>query len=658
MVTITKTLLLYGAETPPPAPRLLRAGPLSLIHEPGWLRTIRLGSQEVVRAIYAAVRDHNWNTIEPRFTDYTIEEEAGQFLIRFTADHRSATVDFYWEGLIRGEADGTITFSLNGEARRDFLKNRIGFCVLHPPHLAGMPVQVETPHGLQERRFPERIAPHQPFLEVVALRHAVPGLPGVELELRFEGDLFETEDQRNWSDASFKTYCTPLALPFPVEIRAGQRVQQRITLRLLGEPPAEVAAPASPAVAEIRTGEQREAPRTLPPIGLAFASEEGPLADRERECLRKLQPAHLWLELDLLTAGWRERLATAAAEAQALSLPLLISAVSGARGEGLELLVEELGRLPTAPADLFCFSLSTHTTTRTVAQRARDLLQAAGLPCRLGGGSRANFAEFNRAELPLDLLDVAGYPLNPQVHAFDRRTLVENLAAQAATVSSARAIVGDLPLSIGPITLKPRFNPVATASPAPPLGQLPESVDLRQLSLFAVGWTLGSIRQLAEAGVERLTYYETHGWRGLMESSRPPHRDGPFPALAGALFPLYYLFADLAGWSGATLLPLEGELPLDIAVLALRRGQSLRLLLANLSDQTQTVRLGLPPLRQATIAWLDESNVEQALFAVEDPRLWHAAPLSGGSMQETVQLPPCAYARLDGELQSREESEC
>ena len=38
------------------------------------------------------------------------------------------------------------------------------------------------------------------------------------------------EDQRNWTDASFKTYCTPLARPFPVPVQAGDRVDQRVAL--------------------------------------------------------------------------------------------------------------------------------------------------------------------------------------------------------------------------------------------------------------------------------------------------------------------------------------------------------------------------------------------------------------------------------------------
>ena len=51
--------------------------------------------------------------------------------------------------------------------------------------------------------------------------------------MRFAGDVFEMEDQRNWTDASYKTYCTPLALPFPVEIPEGARISQSVTLTLI-----------------------------------------------------------------------------------------------------------------------------------------------------------------------------------------------------------------------------------------------------------------------------------------------------------------------------------------------------------------------------------------------------------------------------------------
>ena len=39
------------------------------------------------------------------------------------------------------------------------------------------------------------------------------------------GDVFEIEDQRNWTDGSFKTYSTPLSLPFPVPVEAWTRMR-------------------------------------------------------------------------------------------------------------------------------------------------------------------------------------------------------------------------------------------------------------------------------------------------------------------------------------------------------------------------------------------------------------------------------------------------
>ena len=82
------------------------------------------------------------------------------------------------------------------------------------------PAKLLHPDGsTTETEFPRLIAPQNPFKELAGLSHEV--APGVWADWRFEGDVFETEDQRNWTDASFKTFCTPLRLPFPVEVPAG-----------------------------------------------------------------------------------------------------------------------------------------------------------------------------------------------------------------------------------------------------------------------------------------------------------------------------------------------------------------------------------------------------------------------------------------------------
>ena len=44
-----------------------------MIFEAGDLRYIRLGNHEIIRRIYVAVRDHNWDTILPQLSNVQIE---------------------------------------------------------------------------------------------------------------------------------------------------------------------------------------------------------------------------------------------------------------------------------------------------------------------------------------------------------------------------------------------------------------------------------------------------------------------------------------------------------------------------------------------------------------------------------------------------------
>ena len=94
-------------------------------------------------------------------------------------------------------------------------------------------------------------------------------------------------------------------------------------------------------------------------------------------------------------------------------------------------------------------------------------------------GSNAYFTELNRGRPPI-FPDAVVYSINPQIHAFDNFSLVETLATQATTVESARRLSGGKPVIVSPVTLKPRFNNVATGPIAPPVpGELPDQVDVR-----------------------------------------------------------------------------------------------------------------------------------------------------------------------------------
>ena len=649
-------MLRYGMDAPPPERRVLRAGPLTAVLEGGDLRYITVGDQEVVRRVYVAVRDRDWNTIAPTYTAYEVHQDDLAFVVRFTADHRRGDVHFVWDGTIEGTSAGVITCAMDGEARSTFLKNRIGFCVLQPMDLAGTPATAETPDGSVDGAFPTRIAPHQPFLDMVAISH--PTEDGGSVTIRFEGDLFEMEDQRNWTDASYKTYSTPLRLPYPVEVKAGQRIAQKVAMEVRSgiAPPsdggARFIASSSPAAAPpLHVTVGAEPVGSVPPIGLGLASHRLPLTDLAIRRLRNLQPRHLRVNLDLADDGWEDRLRRGVTEGLALGAALQLEAVAGDAGEGLDRLLAAVVETQSSVQSLLVFPRTGYVSTEPVLRRARELATKANFTAPIGGGARTNFTELNRATLPLDLMDVVGYPITPQVHAFDNASLVENIAAQAATVDSARAIAGDCPLAIGPITLRPRFNPNATGpTTEPDPNELPPAVDPRQLSLFAAGWTVGSIRSLATAGVASLTYFETTGWRGVMERHENLTRRDLFPSQPNQLFPLYHVLADASEFLGADLLPVTIDDPLTVDALAFRNGDRLRVLVASFRDEPRPITLALPPLAGGRLRFLDETTYEQATTDGDAFRTRVDRELGDVSTPIELELKPFAVVRLDGLL--------
>src|SRR5829696_3602682 len=273
----------YGQNEPLPRRHHLRAGPLTAVLEGGDLRYVKLGADTVVLRLYAAIRDRNWNTIEPRYLSYELDQEDDGFAVRFVAENVSNDVDFEWQGSITGSRDGVITATMDGVARKSFLRNRIGWCVLHPMELAGVEATVETPQGTVAGAFPDLISPHQPFIDMQSITHAT--VSG-EIAIRFEGDLWEMEDQRNWTDASYKTYSTPLRLPYPVEIHEGDRVWQRVTIEARR---GGAVVPETGGLVRVAVDPARG--RTVPLIGLGVASHGVPLGDEDVAQLRALNPA-------------------------------------------------------------------------------------------------------------------------------------------------------------------------------------------------------------------------------------------------------------------------------------------------------------------------------------------------------------------------------
>ena len=534
-------VLCYGTDEPPPERVPLRAGPLSLIWEGGDLRTIKLGGREVLRRIYVATRDRNWGTAPNVMSNVVINVQADAFRIRYDVENRQDDIHFTWHGEIAGEADGAIRFSMDGVAHSTFLKNRIGFCILHPADIAGARYRVDHVDGTSEAAtLPVLLVPDQPllpFAEMAGMAHEVAS--GVWAEVRLTGDVFEMEDQRNWTDASYKTFSTPLRLPYPVEVPAGTRITQTVTLALRDERSDQRVEFTRATESPTFTIDAAAPSSPLPPIGLGIASHGAPLTATEISRLRALNLRHLRVDLVLADATYPARLRQATAEARALGVPLEIAlriSPDNAAGElaAFRLLLDELRtnvrRWLVFPArELFRGG----SLLREVIEPARFHLASYG-SVPLVSGTDADFIFLARSLPPLELVDALTFAITPQVHAFDDASIVETLATEGAAVHSARALAAGKPVYVSPVTLKMRHNPYATgAIPSTPPGELPPEVDPRQMSLFAACWVVGSVRNLAQNGAAGITYFETTGWRGVMEMARArprPTSSGRFPA--------------------------------------------------------------------------------------------------------------------------------
>ncbi|MFQ3647381.1 MAG: hypothetical protein SNJ83_00845 [Aggregatilineales bacterium] len=635
-MTIDDQYLLHGAPLAWEPPMTLDAGPLSLQFEYGVLRYIRLGGVEALRQIYSAVRDHNWGTVPGVLSNLIVTQHDDRFEVTFDCAHQQGEVHFVWRGAITGDADGTLRYHMAGEALSTFRRNRIGFCVLHPMQCAGAACRILHTDGTQtDARFPVAIAPHQPFFDIRAVQHEY--APNCWLEVRMEGDTFEMEDQRNWIDASFKTYCTPLALPFPVTVPAGTRIEQTITLTPLTPPPSAATSADAPLALRPMPTE-----RTLPPLGLGAASHDEPLSPRQIERLKALGLAHLRVDVRFDQPYWQDQLARRAAEAASLGAALEVALHLSDPAEEQLAAVAQLG-LPARVARWLIFRVGEKSTREPWLALARQHL---GADAALVTGTDAFFTELNRERPPHHAADGVVYSLNPQVHAFDDASLVETLAVHATTLETARTFCGGKPIYVGPVTFKMRWNPNATA-PEPPTApdELPRQADPRQMSLFGAGWALGSLKYLALAGAAGTTHFETTGYMGIMATEAGSRLPDQFPNVAGGVYPMYHVFADLAGFTGAQVIDLRSSDPLRVDGWGVRQAERERYLIANYTGAPQDVTLALSGRFAERMLCL-----ETALAAMREPEAFRASqPLAIVSAADAlaITLPPFAVLTLD-----------
>ena len=433
------------------------------------------------------------------------------------------------------------------------------------------------------------------MMDLRALTHEA--APGVTVECRMEGDTFEMEDQRNWCDASYKTYVRPLAQPWPYRIEKGETLRQSVSLAIRG-----VASRAAPAddVIQVSAGE-RLGP--APAVGLGFDPDELEATRRVLPQLAELRPNMLVCHFDPRRGHGRETLEAAAEVAAALGaepwLEAIVSEVDGYEAEiaALGEMVRSLG----APFRTVVLSPAADLKSTPPGQvwppapPAAAFYRAArhAFPgARLGGGMISNFTELNRKRPPLEDIDFVTFTTMGLVHASDDVSVIEGLEALPAMVRTAQAIARDLPIVVGPSAIGLRMNPYG-AAPLPNPENKRQAMawnDPRQRSRLGAAWALTHYARLAQAGIEAVAYGSTTGPFGVVHTAQP----WPTPGYEreGTAYPIFHVLRQLASWRGQPLRRLSVSAPEAVEGVAVDHGEYTEVLVANLTAQMQRVRIG------------------------------------------------------------------
>lgn len=476
----------------------VRAGTGSLDLAPEGVRHIAFAGREVVSSLYAAARAADWSTylFSPVVQEIQVDPQ-GLLLVR----------EEIVEGLLSSRlrlhfADaGSLTALLELTALSDVDLNRWGFNIcLEAGEWGGASVLEHSGASL-----PNEIAP-QPVVDGVihglfpptptlALRHR----DGMTLRLGSEGLPLEMEDQRNWTDSTFKVYSGSLQAPRPIRLAPGTTLRQELTITVSNVPKPLAVVGAAP----VAVGPPVELPRVGVQLNDPLPSGAAPI----EELLRKLGVDHVRIDQDGPEPPEVTRLPDVPVE-----LAVLVDELDG---RTLRHVAAVAGRLPRESRVLL-HQTARRTTGIEAAEALSTLLAGTRNDILIVPGSDAYFVDLNR-----DRPKCAGsvsFSITPTVHASDTESIFSTLPVQCQAVRQARQILA-ADVVVSPVTLRLRGNPEWREAAPDARRQLgPQHLDARLHRLEGAAWTMGSVHALTLAEAASGTWHELGGPRGLVHA--------------------------------------------------------------------------------------------------------------------------------------------
>lgn len=535
----------FGTDEPPAEAIRLPLGPFAVRVADGHIRSIHCGRHEIVRGLTYLLRDRDWATAGAA-TALSVD---GPDRATVTGEIDDGAIRFSYALTMQLEPDGALVVRSEGVARSAFQANRVGLTVLHPvPETVGVPLRVRHADGTEsESAFPVEIRPSQPIFDIAAMSYPLSPAERVSIALgsiRPDGSsqAFEMEDQRNWGDASYKTYVGSLREPWPFEVSEGDRFRQEVRIEVVRSAAAG-SRPAAPALPPQRTF-------SLPRVGIAIPDGGAREALSNIARFGPVAPAFVsaYLRSDALDPAG---LAAVAEVAGTLSCPLRLELqVDGEPAAALDAVARAMDGAGASAAGILACPAAYLKSYQPDGDWP-DILPLGDFyalvrdrfpEAEIGGGMLTYFTELNRKWPPLEAIDFIGHGYCPIVHAADDETVLQNVGTLAMMADTVNRAAPGKPYDLISARLSMRQNPYGAAPVANPDNRriAMAAADPREDGEFAGIWMIAVARALARTHARSLCIGALAGPASIYSA-----------AAADGRRPSFHAFETLAALAGA-----------------------------------------------------------------------------------------------------------
>jgi hypothetical protein len=608
MTTPDRNLIIrYGTSEPPAAGRHFECGRFSFVLEDGAVRWLKWDDREILRGIAFLLRDRDWGTPPADLDDISIETKSGRLSIRTQGRIACDGQIFTFSSTIRADPDGTFAFTTEGQSSGPILTNRCGLVILHPADFAGLDLEIGHCDGSrQTTQFPRLISPGQPAFNIRTLSYRPTGGPDVRCHIEAalpsqENAPCEMEDQRNWSDASFKTYVGSLLDPWPYRLQPDFRLRQHIEIVVV-----ETAAPSVKSAVDTKLSFGAGEAGRMPPIGIGFGVEQPPCHGAAVQALEALSPQTFVLIGRSDAADFETRSAEVARLAArcdaAIELQLILPPTREPLPD-LQFVAAILHRAGVSPksvmvcpdALLKSYQPGGAWPDLPPLEDYYRAAKAAFPDSEIGGGMVTFFTELNRKRPTGAGIDYITHSTSPIIHAADDDSVMETLQSLPAMARTVAALWPRLRYRVGPASIALRSNPYGASCVAnPDRGRLPlTDRDPRQSGLFAAAWSVGYATALAGFELDGLSLHDLTGPLGILSTEQDRELWTGF-APESRVRPVFHVMRALSAATSSAVLPCVSA-PAGIAAIGWKTSRNVHhALIANLRSQSHELTLDAP----------------------------------------------------------------